>query len=148
MAIMLFPVTFLGMYSPFAIRLLIESKRNAGALSGTVYGISTAGSILGTLGTTFFLIPLIGTRAITVSLGVLGLSGCALLVLTARQSRRKLKLGVVAALLASQIATGPQARAQDLFDPQIRETMLARKDGRIAHLETIYNDIFVAKEAN
>jgi spermidine synthase len=51
-------------------------------------------------------------------------------------------------LLASQIATGPQARAQDLFDPQIRETMLARKDGRIAHLETIYNDIFVAKEAN
>src|SRR3954471_16709841 len=26
MAIMLFPVTFLGMYSPFAIRLLIESK--------------------------------------------------------------------------------------------------------------------------
>jgi spermidine synthase len=26
--------------------------------------------------------------------------------------------------------------------------MLARKDGRIAHLETVYNDIFVTKEAN
>jgi len=51
MAIMLFPVTFLGMYSPFAIRLLVRSKQNAGAVSGTVYGISTAGSILGTLAT-------------------------------------------------------------------------------------------------
>jgi predicted membrane-bound spermidine synthase len=147
-AIMLFPVTFLGMYSPFAIRLLIQSKQNAGAVSGTVYGISTAGSILGTLVTTFFLIPLIGTRAITISLGVLGLSGCALLVGAASASRRKVKLGVVAALLASQIATPPPARAEDSFDPQIRENMLARKDGRIAHLETVYNDIFVTKEAN
>jgi spermidine synthase len=148
MAIMLFPVTFLGMYSPFAIRLLIQSKQNAGAVSGTVYGISTAGSILGTLATTFFLIPLIGTRAITISLGVLGLLGCALLVVTASRSRRKVKLGLVAALLASQLAISPKARAEDLFDPQIRETMLARKDGRIAHLETVYNDIFISKEAN
>src|SRR4051812_654976 len=101
MAIMLFPVTFLGMYSPFAIRLLIESKQSAGAVSGTVYGISTAGSILGTLVTTFVLIPLIGTRAITVSLGVAGLAGCALLLATAS---RPLRFGVVAALLASQLA--------------------------------------------
>ena len=148
MAIMLFPVTFLGMYSPFAIRLLIESKQNAGAVSGTVYGISTAGSILGTLVTTFFLIPLIGTRAITISLGILGLLGCALLVVAASASRRPVRLGVLAALLASQIATLPPARAEDLFDPQIRENMLAQKDGRIAHLETVYNDIFVTKEAN
>jgi spermidine synthase len=143
-AVMLFPVTFLGMYSPFAIRLLIYSKRNAGTVSGTVYGISTAGSILGTLLTTFVLIPLIGARAITMSLGALGLMGGALLVATAS---RKARLGVVAALLASQLAT-PPARAEHLFDPQIRETMLARKDGRVAHLETVYNDIFVSKEAN
>ena len=113
MAIMLFPVTFLGMYSPFAIRLLMESKANAGTVSGTVYGISTAGSILGTLVTTFFLIPLIGTRAITISLGILGLVGCALLVGTASASRRPVRLGVLAALLASQIATLPLARAED-----------------------------------
>src|SRR4051812_49340659 len=125
MAIMLFPVTFLGMYSPFAIRLLIDSKQNAGAVSGTVYGISTAGSILGTLVTTFFLIPLIGTRAITISLGILGLLGCALLLATASASRRPLRLGVLAGVLASQIATLPPARAEDLFDPQIRANMLA-----------------------
>jgi spermidine synthase len=148
MAIMLFPVTFLGMYSPFAIRLLIESRQNAGAVSGTVYGISTAGSILGTLVTTFLLIPMIGTRAITVSLGILGLLGCALLMVAASASRRKVELGVLAALLASQIAALPPARAEDTFDPQIRQNMLARKDGRIAHVETVYNDVFVTKKAN
>ena len=53
LAIMLFPVTLLGMYSPFAIRLLMRSEQIPGSVSGTVYGISTAGSILGTLGTRF-----------------------------------------------------------------------------------------------
>jgi hypothetical protein len=72
-AIMVFPVTFLGMYSPFAIRLLLHSAQQSGRVSGAVYGISTVGSIVGTLGTTFFLIPLIGSRAITLSLGTLGL---------------------------------------------------------------------------
>src|SRR5215211_8136603 len=44
MAIMFFPVTFLGMYSPFAIRLLLRSPHHSGVVSGTVYGISTARS--------------------------------------------------------------------------------------------------------
>ena len=149
MAIMLFPVTFLGMYSPFAIRLLMRSKQNAGAVSGTVYGISTAGSILGTLATTFFLIPLIGTRAITFALGILGLFGGALLFATASSRwRRPARLGVLAALLASQAATLPPVRAEEAFDPQIRDSMLAHKDGRIAHVETVYNDIFVTKDAS
>src|ERR1041384_8319915 len=55
--ILFFPVTFLGMYSPFGIRLLLQSAQTSGRVSGTVYGISTFGSILGTLGTTFVLIP-------------------------------------------------------------------------------------------
>jgi spermidine synthase len=149
MAIMLFPVTFLGMYSPFAIRLLMHSRQDAGAVSGTVYGISTAGSILGTLATTFFLIPLIGTRAITFMLGIMGLFGAALLFATASSWwRRPVRVGVVAALLASQAAMLPPVRAEDAFDPQIRSNMLARKDGQIAHLETVYNDIFVTKEAS
>src|SRR5262252_7096694 len=72
LAIMVFPVTFLGMYSPFAIRLLLRSAQNSGRVSGAVYGISTVGSIAGTLGTTFVLIPTIGSRAITITLGALG----------------------------------------------------------------------------
>jgi predicted membrane-bound spermidine synthase len=81
--IMLFPVTFLGMYSPFAIRLLLRSAQKSGRVSGAVYGISTMGSIAGTLGTTFILIPTIGSRAITLALGALGTaSGLALLVVS------------------------------------------------------------------
>jgi predicted membrane-bound spermidine synthase len=65
LAIMFLPVMLLGVYSPFAIRLVLRATQRSGTVSGTVYGISTAGSIAGTLGTTFFLIPTIGTRAIT-----------------------------------------------------------------------------------
>ena len=147
-AIMLFPVTFLGMYSPFAIRLLMHSRQDAGSVSGTVYGISTAGSILGTLATTFFLIPLIGTRAITFMLGILGLFGGALLFATASSWWRPARVGIVAAVLAAQAAMLPPVRAEDAFDPQIRAAMLTKNDGQIAHLETVYNDIFVTKEAS
>jgi spermidine synthase len=42
----------------------------------------------------------------------------------------------------------PPARAEEAFDPQIRTGMLARKDGQIAHVETVYNDIFVTKDAS
>jgi spermidine synthase len=149
LAIMLFPVTFLGMYSPFAIRLLMHSKQSSGAVSGTVYGISTAGSILGTLATTFFLIPLIGTRAITFTLGVLGLLGAALLLATASPRwRRRAQLAALAALLVSQAAMLSPVRAEEPFDPQVRAGMLTRKNGLIERVETVYNDIFVAKDAN
>jgi predicted membrane-bound spermidine synthase len=73
LAIMFLPITLLGVYSPFAIRLVLRATRHSGTVSGTVYGVSTAGSIVGTLGTTFFLIPMIGTRAITLLLGAAGI---------------------------------------------------------------------------
>jgi predicted membrane-bound spermidine synthase len=147
LAIMLFPVTFLGMYSPFAIRLLLRSRQSSGAVSGTVYGVSTAGSILGTLATTFFLIPLIGTRAITFALGILGLFGAALLLAIA-SSRwwRRSELAVVATLLAAQAAMLSPVLAEEPFDQSIRAEMLKRKNGLISHVETVYNDIFVSKE--
>ena len=94
LAIMVFPVTFLGMYSPFAIRLLLRSAQNSGRVSGAVYGISTVGSIAGTLGTTFVLIPTIGTRAITIALGALGaVCGLALLALSRLESGPLRKTG-------------------------------------------------------
>jgi predicted membrane-bound spermidine synthase len=143
-AILFFPVTFLGMYSPFGIRLLLRSAQNSGRISGTVYGISTLGSIIGTLGTTFYLIPTMGTRAITLTLGAAGiLSG---LMLIAMPRLRRAPAAFAAALLF--LLPAPEGRANDLIDAAIRAEMLKRPDGRVAHIETEYNDIFVTKRRN
>jgi spermidine synthase len=146
LAIMFFPVALLGTYSPFAIRLLLPSRANSGLVSGTVYGVSTAGSILGTLGTTFYLIPLIGSRAITFTLGISGLVASVLLLAGSRAGGRT-RLGALVALIATSLLSMPASplSAEELFDPQIRADLLKHKDGLIAHTETAYNDIFVSK---
>src|SRR3954447_7326464 len=143
--ILFFPVTFLGMYAPFGIRLLLHSAQSSGRISGAVYGVSTAGSIVGTLGTTFVLIPAIGTRAITLTLGLAGILSGLLLLLLPSMRRSTQSLTVLACLAAFATA---DARAEELIDPAIRAAMLKRADGGIAHLETEYNDIFINKRAN
>ena len=55
------PVTLLGCVSPFAIRLALDSVSGAGNTSGSLYALSTVGSIVGTFVPTFLLIPRIGT---------------------------------------------------------------------------------------
>src|SRR6266700_3144820 len=142
LALMFFPVTFLGMYSPFAIRLLLRSAQRSGRVSGTVYGISTAGAIVGTLGTTFFLIPTIGSRAITLTLGALGLAAGSALLALARLHRRA---GAALVVIALAAPTAPAGRADNLIDEGIRVAMLERGDGRLAHIETPYNDVFITK---
>jgi MFS family permease len=56
------PSLLLGGVSPYAAKLLIHRLGRVGAGVGVVSGISTAGAILGTLGTAFELITWMGTR--------------------------------------------------------------------------------------
>jgi predicted membrane-bound spermidine synthase len=56
------PITLLGCISPFAIRLAIEEKEQAGKISGQIYAISTLGSFLGTFIPVLVLVPMIGTN--------------------------------------------------------------------------------------
>ena len=51
----------------------------------------------------------------------------------------------LALAIALTAFAGPGGRANDLVDPKIRADMLKRADGRIAHIETEYNDIFITK---
>ena len=53
---------FLGMVSPYAIKLKLQSLRQSGRTVGNLYAISTIGSIVGTFGAGFYLIPTIGTN--------------------------------------------------------------------------------------
>ncbi len=57
------PVTLLGCVSPFAIRLCTRAVASAGATAGTLYALSTFGSILGVFVTVFVLFEWLGTRA-------------------------------------------------------------------------------------
>jgi spermidine synthase len=147
-AIMFFPVMMLGIFSPFAIRLLLHSQLRSGTVSGMVYGISTGGSIVGTLGTTFFLIPSIGSRAITYAMGVLGILASLLLVAAAR-ARPRASVLMLALLLVFGALPFPTSvlAGEEPFDAAIRAEMLKKKNGLISHTETVYNDIFVSKSA-
>lgn len=67
------PLIPLGMYCPFAIRLMVPDREHAGGAAGMVYGVSTLGSIVGTLLVSFFLVLYMGSRNITVLLAALTL---------------------------------------------------------------------------
>jgi spermidine synthase len=64
------PSVGMGIVSPFAIRLATPSVTSVGKISGTLYALSTLGSIAGTVVTTFVLVPLIGLSAILKGLGL------------------------------------------------------------------------------
>jgi len=69
------PTIFLGMISPYAIRLLIEDKEGSGQIAGRLYFVSTFGSAVGTLMTSFYLVLWLGIRQIIVLICTLLLLG-------------------------------------------------------------------------
>ncbi|MGB7947446.1 MAG: fused MFS/spermidine synthase, partial [Candidatus Binatia bacterium] len=67
----LLPGIFLGTISPYVIRLAATTLSTVGSTAGTLYAISTCGSIFGTLLTAFYLIPLMGVSNIIHFLGII-----------------------------------------------------------------------------
>jgi len=67
----LVPSVFLGIVSPYTAKLMICSLHTSGKTIGTLYALSTFGSIIGTLTTSFYLITLAGVNALIVGQGVL-----------------------------------------------------------------------------
>ncbi|MFO7900000.1 MAG: fused MFS/spermidine synthase [Planctomycetota bacterium] len=62
LVIFFLPLTLLAMSSPFVIRLLARDVRGVGSVSGTVYALSTVGSVAGVLFVSLWMIPVLGTR--------------------------------------------------------------------------------------
>lgn len=109
------PVTLLGCVSPFAIRLAIKEAHDAGKTSGTLYAVSTLGSILGTFAPVLLLIPHLGTAKTFLTFsGVLLAIGFLGLFLT--EGKKVLRLfwmppGLI--LLATFVLSGPTRPAPD-----------------------------------
>jgi predicted membrane-bound spermidine synthase len=150
LAIMFLPVMLLGVYSPFAIRLVLRATQQSGTVSGTVYGVSTAGSIAGTLGTTFFLIPTIGTHTITLWLGAIGI-GCGLSLFAldrAHLAKKGARSTAGLVFFAVLMLASNRVCADNLINENVRAEMLNHSDGHVAHLETEYNDLFIDKHGS
>ena len=50
------PTSILGMISPYSVRLMVDREEHSGHMAGLLYFISTLGSALGTLGTSFYFV--------------------------------------------------------------------------------------------
>jgi hypothetical protein len=78
MALFFVPTVILGMISPYSVRLLVTDKDKSGQVAGFLYFVSTLGSALGTIITSFYLVLLFEVNDIimvfSAALIVLGVS--------------------------------------------------------------------------
>ena len=74
------PTLVLGMISPYSVRLLVKTTEESGNVAGRLYFVSTLGSALGTLGTSFYFVLWFEINSILALLtGALVLAGAAAL---------------------------------------------------------------------
>jgi spermidine synthase len=79
LALVAVPVLLLGTVAPFAIRLSLKRTEESGSVSGRLYALSTAGSLVGTFVAALVLIPFAGTHrtflAFALALALVALPG-------------------------------------------------------------------------
>ena len=102
-ALLLFtlPLTALAMVGPYVIKRATRDLRDVGTTSGTVYAISTVGSVAGTLLLGFYLLPTFGTRTIIYSLSIFLVSLAAVVALY--EQRRSLSGAISPVIVAIMI---------------------------------------------
>lgn len=107
------PVTLLGMVSPFAVRLRLNDIDNAGNTAGSLYALSTVGSIIGSVLPTFLLIPVVGTRStfLVLALTILAPSLLALFLI------RAVREAAIAVALAAIVLLIPVIEPDGLIRP-------------------------------
>ncbi len=140
MLLLFVPLALLGVYSPYAIRLTLRATARSGTVAGRIYGISTLGSIFGTLFVTFYLIPTMGSRHITYLLSAIGVAAGLSFLVARPAGARRAAPAVAAALLAGMLAVPEPLHAEPAraelaeASPNAKETAerflaLLRKNG-------------------
>ncbi len=132
------PILLLGTITPLAIRLL--ARRGVGRAAGSVFALSTFGSILGTYLPTLWLVPRLGSRgSILVAAGILLSAAAVGLFAFGRRSSRAL-----AWLVFLAAGTASMAAARHLVTPDRPAPLLA--DGSatlLAEVESPYQYLTV-----
>ncbi len=136
------PALLFAAVSPIAVRLALVDVAHSGSTVGTMSALNTVGSIVGTVGTSFFLVPSMGSRAIFYLLGTLT-AACGAAILAGALSRNTMARAVTPLLCAAFLCAGlppSHAAAQPARPPS---PMMA--DGVIESVESEYNNIYVVK---
>lgn len=88
LALFFVPTVAMGTISPYAVRLLVDTVGHSGQVAGQLYFVSTLGSALGTLLTSFYFVLWFEVTRILICLG-LTLIACGLLALLAARPARQ-----------------------------------------------------------
>ena len=128
----LVPSVFLGTISPFAVRLQAKAVASVGSTAGGLYAVSTAGSIMGTLITAFYLIAILGVANIVHGLGLLLLVVSAGLFLGGRRTVHALLVLFAGVMLVATMVW--QSKTQ------------AAESGLILEKDSFYNQIRLAED--
>jgi spermidine synthase len=129
------PITLLGFISPFAIRLQLADVTSAGNTAGSLYALSTLGSIAGSFLPALLLIPFIGTAATFVVLS-LSLIVPALIGLLAVRARPLALVTAVAALAVPVLAMASPAGIR----PPERGTLLHEQESAYNYIQVVEED--------
>ena len=128
MALLVVPVTLLGMVPPFVLRLAVPHVARAGRTAGRLYALSTAGALIGTFASVLWLIPAIGTRR-TMLLFAGALAVLATIVLLRHvpgPARRAAWLAPIALALVAVLAFLPTGLVKPLDDSEVLEERESR----------------------
>ncbi|HUQ24875.1 MAG TPA: fused MFS/spermidine synthase, partial [Burkholderiales bacterium] len=137
LAMAFFPALLFAAVSPVAVRLALVDVAHSGSIVGAMSALNTVGSIVGTIGTSFFLVPVIGSRGIFYLLGALTIA-CAAALFALQRGRRHMAAPAAVALMAAALCAHPEvARAQ---------VSVMAPDGVIEKVESEYNNVFVVKQ--
>lgn len=123
------PVFVIGFISPYAAEL--SNAPTKGSASGRVYAIGTVGSIVGSFGTTFFLIPAFSIPVIEAGFGVILLIGAA--VVADVTPKRVAQVIILASALIVAVTVGSYGLA-------VGGTTVYETQTPYAHLQVVDED--------
>jgi len=130
------PLTFLGMVSPYAIRLKASHIDHVGRTAGNLYAVSTVASVLAALLTGFYLIPNFGVSKLLLLLGIAQITAGALAVAGAGNRRAGtglvlllLPVAVVAATKTPARSAAPELGLLDVEQSPYAEIRVIDQDG-------------------
>lgn len=133
------PSVVLGTISPYAVRLAADDLARLGNTAGRLYALSTAGSLVGTLGCTFGLVPFLGLhQALALLLGLTALTALAALAGAMRREPLPALLALVLLALALYGGATPRAAAPGLLVERMTpyQTLRVRDNGGLRRLES------------